>query len=179
MAWPSTRAESLIWHVRACRRRVVDALDVLSTALGLLINLAEACPAARAALASAQLPGGGRVIPLLCRLMQARPAGCHTFSAILNMDSFIPWRRTPSVHVSLNLPRDGMVCAKSRLWGGSQGQSTMSTLAKAISMRGRKAQAARISEPQSQIRRAVCAGDRAGGRPGVAHKGQPGRRRRG
>lgn len=43
-------------------------------ALGLLINLAEAHPPARACLASAELPGGCRPIPLLARLMQVRAA---------------------------------------------------------------------------------------------------------
>ena len=51
---------------------MVESLDVASMALGLLINLVEAHPACRPALAAAQLPGGRRVLPLLCRLMQVR-----------------------------------------------------------------------------------------------------------
>ena len=55
----------------------MESLDVASMALGLLINLAEHEPAARPALAAAQLPGRRRMVPLLCRLMQVSQ---HPFS---------------------------------------------------------------------------------------------------
>jgi len=50
----------------------VDGVDLLNVALGALINLGEHAPALRAPLAAAPLPSGGRLLPLLCRMLQAR-----------------------------------------------------------------------------------------------------------
>ena len=45
-------------------------LDLVSTTLGLLINLAEQDKACQPVLAGLALPHGKRMVPLLCRLMQ-------------------------------------------------------------------------------------------------------------
>ena len=66
-------ARSRPTDVRAApRRRLVDGVDLLNVALGALINLGEHAPALRAPLAAAPLPSGGRLLPLLCRMLQAR-----------------------------------------------------------------------------------------------------------
>ena len=54
----------------ACRRRLLEGLDLVSTTLGLLINLAEQDKACQQILADLILPHGKRMVPLLCRLMQ-------------------------------------------------------------------------------------------------------------
>ena len=54
----------------ACRRRLLEGLDLVSTTLGLLINLAEQDNACQPILAGLVLPHGKRMVPLLCRLMQ-------------------------------------------------------------------------------------------------------------
>lgn len=48
----------------------MEGLDLVSTALGLLINLVEHDADTRAALASLQVTHAGRTVPLLCRLIQ-------------------------------------------------------------------------------------------------------------
>ena len=57
-----------------CRRRLLEGLDLVSTTLGLLINLVEQDKACRQLLAGLSLPHGKRMVPLLCRLMQVSPA---------------------------------------------------------------------------------------------------------
>ena len=52
------------------RRQLLEQVDIVSVALGLLINVAEACPSGMAPLIEAQLPHGRRFLPLLCRLME-------------------------------------------------------------------------------------------------------------
>lgn len=57
------------------RSALVGAVDVLSVALGLLINLAEgASQEARATMSATQAAPAQAIIPLLCRLVQVRPA---------------------------------------------------------------------------------------------------------
>ncbi len=56
----------------ASRRRLLEGLDLVSTTLGLLINLAEQDKACQPILAGLSLPHGKVVVPLLCRLMQVR-----------------------------------------------------------------------------------------------------------
>lgn len=56
----------------ACRRRLLEGLDLTSTALGLLINLVEHDSGCRPSLAALPLRHGTRALPLLCRLMQVR-----------------------------------------------------------------------------------------------------------
>ena len=53
-----------------CRRRLLEGLDLVSTTLGLLINLAEQDKACQPVLAGLALPHGKGMVPLLCRLMQ-------------------------------------------------------------------------------------------------------------
>ncbi|KAK9909835.1 hypothetical protein WJX75_008174 [Coccomyxa subellipsoidea] len=58
----------------ADRRRLLEGLDLTSTALGLLINLVEHDSGCRPSLAALPLRHGTRALPLLCRLMQASGA---------------------------------------------------------------------------------------------------------
>ena len=51
----------------------MEGADLVNVALGALINLAEHAPEHRARFAAAPLPGGRRLLPLLCRVLQARP----------------------------------------------------------------------------------------------------------
>ena len=51
----------------------MEGADLVNVALGALINLAEHAPEQRARFVSAPLPGGRRLLPLLCRVLQARP----------------------------------------------------------------------------------------------------------
>ena len=54
------------------RRRLLEGLDLTSTALGLLINLVEHDSGCRPTLAALPLRHGTRALPLLCRLMQVQ-----------------------------------------------------------------------------------------------------------
>ena len=63
-------AQSLHCWQLLCRRRLLECLDLVSTTLGLLINLAEQDKACQPLLAGLALPHGRRMVPLLCRLMQ-------------------------------------------------------------------------------------------------------------
>ena len=49
----------------------MEGADLVNVALGALINLAEHAPEHRARFVSAPLPGGRRLLPLLCRVLQA------------------------------------------------------------------------------------------------------------
>ncbi|BDA42662.1 hypothetical protein COCOBI_03-5550 [Coccomyxa sp. Obi] len=66
--------EEAIFVRIADRRRLLEGLDLTSTALGLLINLVEHDAGCRPHLAAIPLRHGSRALPLLCRLMQA--SGC-------------------------------------------------------------------------------------------------------
>ena len=68
-----SRAAQADGRGNACRRRLLEGLDLVSTTLGLLINLVEQDKACRQLLASLSLPHGKRMVPLLCRLMQVSP----------------------------------------------------------------------------------------------------------
>ena len=50
----------------------MEGVDLVNVALGALINLAEHAPAHRARFTTVALPGGRRLLPLLCRVLQAR-----------------------------------------------------------------------------------------------------------
>ncbi|KAK9830945.1 hypothetical protein WJX81_000770 [Elliptochloris bilobata] len=56
------------------RRRLVEGADLVNVALGALINLAEHAPAHRARFVAVPLPAGRRLLPLLCRVLQATAA---------------------------------------------------------------------------------------------------------
>ena len=55
---------------RGDRQQLLEQVDVVSVAMGLLINVAEACPTEMGPLIEAELPHGRRFLPLLCRLME-------------------------------------------------------------------------------------------------------------
>lgn len=50
----------------------MEGVDLVNVALGALINLAEHAPVHRARFTTVALPGGRRLLPLLCRVLQAR-----------------------------------------------------------------------------------------------------------
>lgn len=59
------------------RRRLLEGLDLVSTVLGLLINLVEDHTDTRVALAALQVTHAGHTLPLLCRLIQVPAATLH------------------------------------------------------------------------------------------------------
>lgn len=72
MAWQNSVAPLYFLGILACRRRLLEGLDLTSTSLGLLINLVEHDSGCRPHLAALPLRHGMRALPLLCRLMQVR-----------------------------------------------------------------------------------------------------------
>jgi len=52
---------------------LLAAVDAVSMAMGVLINVVEGCPQAAASIVEAPLPDGSRLLPLLCFYMQVLP----------------------------------------------------------------------------------------------------------
>ena len=85
-------------------------MDLVSTTLGLLINLAEQDKACQPILAGLSLPHGKVVVPLLCRLMQVRQCSKVSLTCLIKLKPVSQCGKPEPATWSINLVPSALLC---------------------------------------------------------------------